>query len=78
MYAVIYNLLSFVGLIGLSIGMYKYCTKNEKIIANKILAYSYFILALSDVMKQSYGMMIFCEIFAVNRYIKYINEKGAK
>lgn len=78
MYAVIYNLLSFVGFIGSSIGMYEYFAKNKKIIANKIFAYSYFIFAFSDAMQQLYGLMIFCEIFAVNRYIKYINEKGAK
>ena len=78
MFTTICSLLSFIGSIGVTIGMYKQFIKKEKVISNHILAYSFFISALLYSMEESYIMMIWLEVLAVLSYREYIKEKGAK
>ena len=78
MFVIISTLLSLIGTIGLMIGFYKLIVKKEKAIGNHILAYSYFIMAVSDVMSESYIMMMIFELIAIACFRDYIHEKEAK
>lgn len=75
MFTTIYNLLSFISLLGSTIGAYMYLIKKERTVASHIWAYSFFIFALTMAMEQSYGMMVYFEVCAIYNYMQYRKRK---
>lgn len=78
MFTTIYNLLSAIGNVGVVFGFYKLFVKKEEAFANHILAYAYFIWALSDSMEKNYLMMMLWEAAAIMTFVKYVKNREAK
>lgn len=78
MYTIVYITLSTIGYLGAGYGMYKLFIEKEKLISYHILAYVFFIFALTSVMvNDHFGIFLF-EVIAILYFIKYVKMKGAK